>query len=157
MKAKILLALLASAVAAQSSAAGPARVFVSSKVSQGNGCNSRVERISEAFINNLAREALIKKGYAIANSKQEATDGLRVQFDVQLCGVSFGANVSYTSSMGMYAISAGSSVAAQNTKELPFSYSNAFAFAAGDSTNDQASRLAEYMKPQIRDHINASF
>jgi hypothetical protein len=157
MKAKILLALLASVVATQSSAAGPARVFVSSKISQTNGCNSKVDGITEAFINSLAREALIKKGYVIANTKQEATDGLRVQFDLKLCGLSFGANVTYTSSMGMYAISAGSSVASPDSKELPFTYSNAFAFAAGDSTSNQASRLAEYIKPQIREHINSTF
>lgn len=157
MKAKILLALLASFVATQSSAAGPMRVFVSSKISQVNGCNSRVDGITENFINSLAREALIKKGYVIANTKQEATDGLRVQFDVKLCGVSFGERVNYTSSMGMYSISAGSSVVATDLKELPFSYSSTFAFAYGDSTRNQASRLAEYIKPQIREQINSSF
>lgn len=159
MKAKIIAAVITSVIAAQSHAQAPTSVFVSTRILQGNGCNSNgsIASINETFVNGLVREALIRKGYTIAKSKDDATDGLRAQYDVTLCGTSYGSVVQYTASVGMYAISKGSSKAVPTMTEVPFNYSNAFAFASGDPTKNQAARLMEYLKPQILDHIKTAF
>lgn len=135
------------------------RVFVSTRITTTESCNDNrsLAGINEGFINGLAKEALIKKGYAIAASKQDATDGLRAQLDVNLCGVSFGAVVHYSSSIGLYAISEGKSKVAPKLKEVPFNYGNAFVFAAGDPANNQSAKLKEYIKPQIINHIREAF
>lgn len=159
MRAKILAAVFTSMIAAQSHAQAPARVFVSSKIIQSPGCNNTtgLTAINEAFINGLAREELIKKGYAVAKSKEDASDGLRVQYDVTVCGTTFGSVVQYTASVGMYAISKGASKAAPALTELPFNYTNAFTFAYGNPANNQVARLMEYLKPHIQNHIKSAF
>lgn len=158
MTPKILAFLLASAISTQSFAQAPSKVFVSGSFAVIQGCNyNRYGKFGLDTVKDWVKADLTKAGYAIANSRTEATNGLEVYVKVIWCGTLSGGIESHSGSIGWAVMSKGTSAAIPSVKDVTFNSGNQLAVAAGDAGDRHAEQLVKYLKEHVDDFVAKAF
>lgn len=155
MKTKILAILLGSVISTHSFAQTPPKVFISAVVEVIDGCNyNRFGSFGPDTIKEWVRANLQKTGYAIANSRSEATNGLEANIVITWCGTLVGGAENQSASIRWAAISRGSSVVSPKTKEVPFNYAGQLAVSAGEPSARHAEQLITYLKTYVDGYVS---
>lgn len=158
MNKKILVLILTSLVSLPSFAESPPKVFISASFSTIPNCNyNRFGQFGADTITEWIKADLTKAGYAIAKSKSEATNGIEANVKITWCGTLSGDVESHSGSVGMAALSRGTSAAAPGLKEVPFNYATKLAVAGGEPDERHALKLIKYLKEHVDSFVANTF
>ena len=158
MKAKIFALLVTLFAATQVQAQTKPKIFVSADYSQNGECSHRpIGKFGADTIKDWAKAELIKSDFGIADTKNDATNGLEVKIKIAWCGVKIDNVESHSASLLIVALSNGTSTASPKLKDVPFSYFNDLLVAAGYPSEVHESSLRSTLKDSIEITLGGMF